>query len=994
MYNQNPTGYAVPNFSPQPVQGVPAAGTIGFPGPAAPTVNPNPNYLISAAEYQNIIDALASYKYTTSQLSNQIQSMERMQQKMVMFNNCANAEIQRLKGKLDTKRKLRLDEYDKTWKMTERNSREVVIGDISIISVVFLKDADKSTPSTVLVKYNTNGAENTIEIPYTQFLKRKLLKYFPDFRKNPDCPESYINELLYMLTQDCKNLSEITLSAKGGWIKVEDDKMVYYKYDLVVDTPYINHISNCVRSTKLKDTSRPPETVIKDYLGILRSYNSFILWAIRNASFYLQIFEELGIFCNQLVIIEAHSDEEARYAVSMLKTFGRPSESTVSLSAPRGEVTSALNDTNDGVVVFKDTSNIDSNAKIKPALEIITNDLSNTTGDKGSSRHMIAVISRIVSSVFESEYSFRLIMDNYLPDMDNKRIQELSEEVDSLTIRYISGNLPTVKKQIKDLLEAIKCKDDFDCRNSFDMYRILTISLLTTMSLLKIETKDEFQKTLLSLIKQSVLSSNEYDTSYSQTIEKDFSNVVNKMLVDNTLKVIACTPDTQFKKSSNILLYKSGILSFEPETIKNTILPQMKTVKNIDKLITAMKECGNLKCTNKNRHPIDLFDENGCPLRLHAYCFTNILSKDIKLRLENIEVADWLITAEEMRSNEFLPLAGTYDGKLIGKRIRMEDAENNHIYVSGQSGYGKTFCLSQIAAGYVGLGHRTVIFDTSGSFTKTALDRNLSPEFVEKNFSFIDIGDQPIPVNLLDISDYDTLPRRKNALTGILNVIAPHLGEQQIAVIKKVVAEAVKNPVDSVKTEDINLYLKIMIEDEKDKNAQSVLNRLDAVFDDINAMGMAQDKWEDLFDTCKPVIVLSSSTGAGDNNHQLIDMMLASLYNYQLLRNNEQLNIIIDEIQNQNLTKYSPIFKILSEGRKYHIAFVGATQPFHIKGDSVGDVMSKADTQIFLKPELESENNVAKVLGYDSKKRQYFASNCPAAIKGHIAKATEEKTTN
>jgi len=204
-----------------------------------------------------------------------------------------------------------------------------------------------------------------------------------------------------------------------------------------------------------------------------------------------------------------------------------------------------------------------------------------------------------------------------------------------------------------------------------------------------------------------------------------------------------------------------------------------------------------------------------------------------------------------------------------------------------------------------------------------------------------------------------------------------------------------------------------MIEDEKDKNAQSVLNRLDAVFDDINDIGMAQDTWEDLFDTCKPVIVISSSTGAGDNNHQLIDMMLASLYNYQLLRNNEQLNIIIDEIQNQNLTKYSPIFKILSEGRKYHIAFVGATQPFHIKGDNVGDVMSKADTQIFLKPELESENNVAKVLGYDSKKRQYFARmergdciingslynkakgrNCPAAIKGHVAKATEGKTAN
>lgn len=101
-------------------------------------------------------------------------------------------------------------------------------------------------------------------------------------------------------------------------------------------------------------------------------------------------------------------------------------------------------------------------------------------------------------------------------------------------------------------------------------------------------------------------------------------------------------------------------------------------------------------------------------------------------------------------------------------------------------------------------------------------------------------------------------------------------------------------------------------------------------------------------------------------------MLLATLYNYQLCGAENQLDIVIDEMQTQNVSDGSPIYKILKEGRKYHIAFIGATQSFYQKHDPVGKVMNHAETMIFLKPKTDSEKDAANVLGLTQKEMRKF----------------------
>ena len=130
---------------------------------------------------------------------------------------------------------------------------------------------------------------------------------------------------------------------------------------------------------------------------------------------------------------------------------------------------------------------------------------------------------------------------------------------------------------------------------------------------------------------------------------------------------------------------------------------------------------------------------------------------------------------------------------------------------------------------------------------------------------------------------------------------------------------------------------------------------------------------------------------------------MATLYNYQHDNQQVALDVFIDEIQNQNFTKTSPIRKIMKEGRNSHISFFGATQDYYPHNIDLGSVMGKAGTQIFLKPASNSESLVLAELRYrkselyrfDDMERgdiivkanlfnQKLGRNVPVILSGHV----------
>lgn len=670
----------------------------------------------------------------------------------------------------------------------------------------------------------------------------------------------------------------------------------------------------------------------------------------------------------QAIILESSSNEVINTIISLLKTSSRPSLGTLSLDSPKSQILEELDDVNDGTVIFRDTSFVDNERKIREALGYISKDLQNANGDNDYARHVIAIISRFASQGLDSDLVCRISFDGVDADCSINELQKISEEFDSVLIQFISAHCKTVREWIEKLVKSVYPNlPNKLSENAKNTYFIMLTSLYVADLIFghKFLNTDMMQNVL-----DALCASGEYNISASQTVQDDFAAVVNDYLRNDAFKIIQKTDNTIFENGTNTVIIMNDNICFEPEIITETILPCMTTTKSCDKLIEALKECGTLCATNKNRHPISVYDPQGRSKTIHSYSVScSILDADNREMINNLANQEFFLKPDELPESNFIGLITNSQGQIAGRIERFSDAENHHMYITGQSGYGKTFALSQIILSLSHLNHKLIVFDANDSFTYEALCKNLSTEFVENNITFHNLEDDGVPIDLFNIDDCRNLPGKKNTLTGVLSAATGELSKVQSTGLKNVISDILSllSPGERIRTGDI-----LSMFDESNKTQQSIKARLESVFEDIDECGMSQQTWEQFFSGSKEVIIITTQNTYNESGNQIIDMLLASLYNHQLNNSDKQLDIIIDEMQNQNLADKSPIWKILREGRKFHMAFIGATQSYHKKGDPVGDVMDKADTKIFLKPTPDSENDIASALRFTKAEQKRF----------------------
>lgn len=81
-----------------------------------------------------------------------------------------------------------------------------------------------------------------------------------------------------------------------------------------------------------------------------------------------------------------------------------------------------------------------------------------------------------------------------------------------------------------------------------------------------------------------------------------------------------------------------------------------------------------------------------------------ILDVDVLYKLYNPESIAYILSPTEVPNKDFMSIIRTENG-VAGQQICHKDAENNHFYITGQSGVGKTYLLSNLAAKRFSLGH-------------------------------------------------------------------------------------------------------------------------------------------------------------------------------------------------------------------------------------------------------------------------------------------------
>ena len=402
----------------------------------------------------------------------------------------------------------------------------------------------------------------------------------------------------------------------------------------------------------------------------------------------------------------------------------------------------------------------------------------------------------------------------------------------------------------------------------------------------------------------------------------------------------------------------------EPADSAEIIENDVPAANNPDTVTTALYSCGYLPHNAKNEKSIRIAaitsDGVPYPLYVHAIKYT-LLTQENRQRFELIDKDAFLFKYDEIPEG-LLPLVRTIDGRFAGKMLRYADEENNVYFGTGRIGSGKSWAIAQIIVMLFMLGNIVVVFDVSGSYTKEKLLKMLPVEVVEKLFKFINVGagKDPVPIDLGSLRGCESLPDKKRAIYSVLRAATGALDKSTSRKLKGFLSEYLTDKKGAVDLNDLCSKL-----EQAGGFGTEIADRIESVLADIREVGYDEQTWEDLFLQGRKIIIIGLGNEVGDSTHQLLDMLVGSLFNWQMNHDSGFLSIVIDELIDQDFSTGSPLQTIVKQGRKFHTALIGATQDYYNQGSSNLDTMKQANIKSFCRPG-KSEDHVAQKLGYSN----------------------------
>ena len=166
------------------------------------------------------------------------------------------------------------------------------------------------------------------------------------------------------------------------------------------------------------------------------------------------------------------------------------------------------------------------------------------------------------------------------------------------------------------------------------------------------------------------------------------------------------------------VIVKNDILSIRGSIIESTILPYMSTTDKLVHVQNALKENGLLVCNKDLQNALTVYDKNGNPVVKRFISFQNrnqfysLIQESNELKLLFLPMQDYFSACQDYPEH-FLPLLHNEENKVAGIYRRPELAENNHIFVTGCSGQGKTYFLCQLIHLFYHDNKKIVVFDTT-----------------------------------------------------------------------------------------------------------------------------------------------------------------------------------------------------------------------------------------------------------------------------------------
>ena len=350
-----------------------------------------------------------------------------------------------------------------------------------------------------------------------------------------------------------------------------------------------------------------------------------------------------------------------------------------------------------------------------------------------------------------------------------------------------------------------------------------------------------------------------------------------------------------------------------------------------------INEKGLLKGKHTNKRKLKVAYDAGVLEDTEVFSYSrSVLNAEAKAYVDNIiDNEFWFNDGEEPVG--FVPILYNADGSRSAGYLFNPDRDDNlHEVYFGYTRSGKTFALTNraIQKFEVESADAVIIFDQTGGFSPSEIDKHIGKELRTKYFTFWKVYENGVPIDLLDLRGCLTSKDKKERITRIYAMMSRTLGNYQEQILKNAIKRMMydmKNNSD-ITIFDILHYIVQYNEDGEivlDEAHKKLRCKLQAVLDELEDTPQSKNNWGELLkEQGKPIVVISTGADSVGKGSEIIDMMLESMYSYKQCHPYERYTVIIDEVQDLYLHEKGAVNVLLRKGGKHGVTMLLASQSF------------------------------------------------------------------
>lgn len=735
--------------------------------------------------------------------------------------------------------------------------------------------------------------------------------------------------------RECPNKKFLTIPKHAGGVTLQNGTVTYISSDSVI--PGLEEVfPEEVREHKMIEHNLP----LKDTAAIYRKaltncMEAKLATTVRTESLLLPWFVAEGLHPDRGFAISYSNDVVRETVITLTKRKNYSSTVVQALTDRVTKVRKELASANDVTVLFIYSGVFDEGTSLDNAFKEIMWDINGENGDEGNTRKIILILTDFPERI-PDDYPVYYI--NCSEDIVSKNVpvlQRLAGMFDYSFKEYLYNNPDTAKQLVRDGIKVARHIVSAFSNVVVTDTMVMTLADAHILKRLGVVTDSDFRG-IIRYFRTEATSR----LTMSDTICREFKSAVSDAILSGELTITKQIGPPYYSDDGHTAFIRAEdkSINMNDDTINNVIIPKIST-RSVVKMNKHLNKKGVLKGKHANKRKLKVAYATGFLEDTEVFSYSrSVMNAEAKAYVDDIiENEFWFNVCEY--PDGFVPVLYNVDGtKAAGYVFNPDMNENFHEVYFGTTRSGKTFASVHRALQKVRFegADAVIVFDQTGGFTPTEIDKHVGQEMRLKYFSFWNVYENGIPVDLLDLHGCLTLKDERERILRIYAMMSRMLGSYQEQILKIAVncmLRYMKRNPDMKLADILDFIGAISCNDDgelvMDEAHRKLYLKLKSVIEDLEDTPIHKNNWGEFVKAQgKPIIVISTGADSVGKGSEIIDMLLESIYTYKQCTPYKKYTVVIDEVQDLYLHEKGAINTLLRKGGKHGVTMLLASQSF------------------------------------------------------------------